>query len=167
MVAEDSRMSVAGYARGMVRADLDFRSKTRELYERTIKHHLDATVLGKMDIPIREGGGPLSGWWAGLKDTNTGKAAGPRVRRNAQQLLARTFNRAVLVGDIEVSPLKRAPEIRRPKARRRDNVLTVDQLEALAAAAARADGGRYARDPMVCERDRLIVLVRVRRASGW
>jgi integrase len=38
-------------------------------------------------------------------------------------------------------------------------VLTVDQLEALADAAARADGGRYARNPMVCERDRLIVLV--------
>jgi hypothetical protein len=83
MVAEDARMSVAGYARGMVRADLDLRSTTRELYERTIKHHLDATVLGKMDIRYVKAA-DLSGWWAALKDTNTGKAAGPGVRRNAR-----------------------------------------------------------------------------------
>jgi hypothetical protein len=72
------------------------------------------------------------------------------------KLIARIFNRAVLVGDIDVSPIKRVPETRRPRVRKRDNALTVAQLERLAEAAA---SGKKARSQQARRRDRLIVLV--------
>src|SRR5919106_633453 len=52
-------------------------------------------------------------------------------------MLAPIFNRAVLIGDVDVSPLKRVPEIKRPRVPKRDNALTVAQLERLADAASR------------------------------
>ena len=97
----------------------------------------------------------LTEWWAGLRDAKTGEPAGVGVRRNAAKLIARVFNRAVQVGDIDVSPLQRVPEIKRPRVRKRDNALTIAQLERLATAAAEGEG----RSEQVRRRDRLIVLV--------
>ncbi|HEV8683194.1 MAG TPA: site-specific integrase [Actinomycetota bacterium] len=152
--AADDAYSVAGYARRMNEADRDLRSTTRTEYEGRIRHHLDGTTLGQMDIRhvMPE---DVAEWWANLHDKKTGEPAGPGVRRNAVKMIARVFNRAVFVGDIEVSPVKRVPEIKRPRVRKKDNALTVAQLERLADAAAKGDG----RTEQTQRRDRLIVLV--------
>lgn len=151
--AVDDRLSTARYARRMLDADRDLRSTTRSLYDRYIRHYLEDTDLGHMDVREVQPA-DVSAWWAALRDTRTGGEPGPGTRRNARQLLARVFNRAVLVGDMDVSPLRRTPEIRRPRSIKRDNALSVAQLEKLAEA---AGGGN--RPERVRERDRLIILV--------
>jgi integrase len=151
--AADSAFSVAGYARRLAQ-DPDLRPTTRTEYGRRIHHYLDGTALGQMDIQHVQPA-DLAEWWAGLRDAKTGEPAGVGVRRNAAKLIARVFNRAVQVGDIDVSPLQRVPEIKRPRVRKRDNALTIAQLERLATAAAEGEG----RSEQVRRRDRLIVLV--------
>jgi integrase len=151
--AADSAFSVAGYARRLAR-DPDLRPTTRDEYDRRIHHYLDGAALGEMDIRHVEPA-DLSEWWAGLRDAKTGDPAGVGVRRNAAKLIARVFNRAVQAGDIDVSPLQRVPEIKRPRVRKRDNALTIAQLERLATAALEGEG----RSEQVRQRDRLIVLV--------
>jgi integrase len=154
IAAEDPSTSVAGYAFAMLDADRDLRPTTRALYDRTIRHHLDGTTLGAMDLR-HVTPADISAWWDGLRNVKTGEPAGTGVRRNAQQLLARVFNRAVLVGDLEVSPLKRTPEVRRPRSAKAGRALTLDQLERLADAAGAGD-----RPEQVRARDRLVVLIR-------
>jgi integrase len=151
--ARNAAFSVAGYARRMAQ-DPELRPTTRTEYEGRIHHYLDGTVLGQMDIRQVQPA-DLSEWWAGLRDAKTGEPAGVGVRRNAAKLIAGVFNRAVRVGDVGVSPLPRVPEIKRPRVRKRDNALTVGQLERLAVAAAEGEG----RSDQVRRRDRLIVLV--------
>lgn len=151
--ARDAAFSVAGYARRMAQ-DPELRPTTRTEYEGRIHHYLDGTVLGQMDIRQVQPA-DLSEWWAGLRDAKTGEPAGVGVRRNAAKLIAGVFNRAVRVGDVGVSPLPRVPEIKRPRVRKRDNALTVGQLERLAVAAAEGEG----RSEQVRRRDRLVVLV--------
>jgi integrase len=152
--AEDEAYSVAAYARAMIDADLDLRDTTRALYLRNLRLHVEGTPLGKADIRsvtpdmVRD-------WWRGL-DVGIG------ARRNAQQLVAKVFNRAVVAGDIDTSPLKRAPEVRRPSKARQTEVepLTVAQVEALAEASARPRRGQVGPvADMQRRRDRLEVLV--------
>jgi integrase len=65
------------------------------------------------------------------------------------------LNRAVVAGDIDVSPLKRLPEIKRPRTERPEiEALDVEQVEALAAAAAASQW-----DEMSSARNRLEILV--------
>jgi integrase len=152
--ARDEAWSVAGYGRQMVESNLELRPTTRAEYYTRARHHLDDTPLGQMDIRQVQPA-DVSAWWAALRDRKTGEPAGPGLRRNARKMLAAIFNRAVAVGDIDVSPLKRTPEIKRPRVPKRDNALTVAQLERLADAAAEGAG----RSMRVRRRDRLIVLV--------
>lgn len=150
MVVEPER-TLAGYIRQMIDSDRDLRDTTRALYLRNLRLHIADTDLGRKDIRAITPD-DLRSWWAKLD-------AGIGARRNVQQLVSKAFNRAVLVGDLEVNPLKRAPEVRRPSKTRNEEVepLTVAQLEALAEAA------RAPRRGVVSEmarwRDRLEVLV--------
>jgi integrase len=72
------------------------------------------------------------------------------------QLVAKALNRAVLVGDIETNPMRRAPEVKRPAAGRAEEYdpLTIDEIEALAEAAAAAQWDEYS-----AARNRLEVLI--------
>jgi integrase len=91
----------------------------------------------------------IADWWRALPDT---EAKG--VRRQAHQVLAKVLNRAVAAGDLDVSPLKRLPEIKRPRSARPEvDALTVEQVELLAAAAA----GQW--DEYSSARNRLEILV--------
>ncbi len=130
----EERYLFANYIRGMVEGNRDLKESTRELYLRNIRVHIDGTTLAETDIrdvtPEM-----LSDYWGSL-DAGTG------ARRNVQQLLSKALNRAVLTGLIEVSPLKRAPDVKRPPRGRREEVrpLTVEQVEKL------ADSAKSARD---------------------
>ena len=128
------------YLRRMVADDHDLRDSTRELYTRNTRVHIEGTALARIDVRDVSPE-DLSTFWRGL-DVGTG------ARRNVYQLLSKVFNRAIAQGLLDVSPLKRAPEVRRPSKGRASEVvpLTVAQVEALAEAA---------RSP----RDRLEVLV--------
>ncbi|MDP9331098.1 MAG: site-specific integrase [Actinomycetota bacterium] len=152
--AEDPDWSVVGYLRRMIAADRELRDTTRTLYERNIRVHLDDTELGKMDVR-HVTPDDLTRWWAQLD-------AGVGARRNVHQLISKVLKRAMLVGDIEANPLARAPEVKRPKAGRREEVepLTVDQIEALAESARRLRRGATGlAAAMGAARDRLEVLV--------
>ena len=80
--ALDEAYSVAGYARRMNEADRELRTTTRDEYERRIRHHLDGTQLGPMDIRYVTPE-DVSTWCANLRDAKTGGPAGLGVRRNA------------------------------------------------------------------------------------
>jgi integrase len=139
---------MAEYLRRIIDSDASLRAGTRALYLRGVKHRLDGTELGATPI------GAVSpeqvrSWWNSLPNT-------PGVRRNAYQLVAKAFNRAVLVGDIAASPMRRAPEVKRPRAGRQEEYdpLTVEQIEHLARAAGESHWDEYA-----AARNRLEVLV--------
>jgi hypothetical protein len=130
----EERYLFANYIRGIVDGNRELQESTRELYLRNIRVHIDGTALGDTDIrdvtPEM-----LSDYWGSL-DTGTG------ARRNVQQLLSKALNRAVLTGLVDVSPLKRAPDVKRPPRGRREEVrpLTVEQVEKL------ADSAKHPRD---------------------
>jgi integrase len=132
--ALEAKYGFANYVRAMVDANRELRDSTRELYLRNIRNHIEGTEFGDADIRVIT---PemVSSYWAGL-DIGVG------ALRNVQQLLSKAFNRALMKGLIDVSPLKRAPDVKRPSKSRRQEVipLTVDDLEKLAAAA------KYPRD---------------------
>jgi integrase len=151
--ADEDRWSVAGYARGMVEADGDLARSTRFTYLRVIQRHLGDTPLGRADVryatteQVRE-------WWTDVPEG---------ARGDVHRLLSKTFNRAVLVGDRDDNPLKRAPEVRKPRRKREVDFdpLTVEQIERLADAAARRTPGKGFQGrvgEMVRQRDRLLVL---------
>lgn len=153
--ALDREWSLQGYIARVIEADLSLRPTTRHLYLRNLRVHIEGTELGRADVraitPEQ-----LTEWWKGL-------SAGVGARRNAYQLLAKALNRAVLVGDIESSPLRRAPEVKRPgKNERQSEIepLTYEQLMALAEAARQSRRGLVGQvAEMAKERDRLEVLV--------
>jgi integrase len=152
--ADEERWSVAGYARRMVEADGDLANATRFTYLRTIQRHFEETPLGRADVryvtteQVRD-------WWTSVPEGG---------RWDAYRLLSKTINRAVLVGDRENNPLKRAPEVRKPRRRREIDFdpLSADQIEDLADAAARRTPGKGFQGrvgEMVRQRDRLLILV--------
>lgn len=127
--AVDPRYAFENYLRKIIDDDVELRPGTRELYLRNIRVHISGTPLARADIRTIS---PemLTDYWSRLN-------AGIGARRNVQQLLSKAFNRAVQVGDIDVSPLKRAPTVKRPSKTRREEVepLTVVEIEKLADAA--------------------------------
>jgi integrase len=152
--AADDRYAFTTYATQIIDADADLRDTTRALYVRNLRLHVAGTAMGQADIrsltpdDVRE-------WWSSLK-------VGVGARRNAQQLVAKVFNRAVLVGDLDVSPLKRAPEVKRPSAQRREEYepLTVAEVEGLAESATQPRRGQVGpKAEMARRRDRLEILL--------
>jgi len=145
--ATEDRWSVAGYARRMVEADASLANSTKFTYLRAIDKHFADTGLGRADVrevtteTIRD-------WWAALPEG---------ARWDSYRLLSKIVNRALTVGDREDNPLKRAPEIRKPRRGREVDFdpLTASQIEDLADAALKATKGL----PMAHERDRLLILV--------
>lgn len=140
--------SFVNYARQMIELQ-DIRPGTRALYLRVLRLHFEGTELGA--TPIRSvTPDVIQTWWRNLPDT---EAKG--VRRQAHQVLAKVLNRAVAVGDIDVSPLKRLPEITRPRTGRAEiEPLDVDEIEALAEAATGSQWDEYSG-----ARNRLEILV--------
>jgi integrase len=138
--AIDPAYSLENYLGGMVRGNRDLRETTREMYLRNLRFHIEGTSLGRADVRTIT---PemLTDYWGRL---NVGRGA----LGNIAQLLSLAFRRAVRTGLIDLNPLVRAPEVRRPAARGRRQVrpLTVDEVERIAGAAA-------------APRDRLEVLV--------
>lgn len=138
--AVDPEYEFANYIRSIIEKDRELRDSTSELYLRNIRNHIEGTPLGQCDIRVVT---PelVSDYWSSL---NIGVGA----LRNVQQLLSKAFNRAILTGLIDVNPLKRAPDVKRPSKTRREEVipLTVAELEKL------ADAAKY-------QRDRLEILV--------
>jgi integrase len=128
-VAIDAEFEFATYLRRMVERDRALRKSTKELYLRNIRVHIDGTPIAEADIRAVT---PelLEDYWASL---DIGRGA----LRNTYQLLAKAFNRAIVKGHIDISPLRRAPEVKRPSGKRREEVepLTVSDIERLADAA--------------------------------
>jgi integrase len=151
--ADEDRWSVAGYARSMVEADADLARSTRHTYLRVIQRYLEDTPLGRADVRHATTD-QTRDWWTTVPEG---------ARGDAHRLLSKTINRAVLVGDREDNPLKRAPEIRKPRRKREIDFdpLTVEQIERLADAAARRTPGKGFQGrigEMVRQRDRLLIL---------
>jgi integrase len=143
--------SVAHYVRRMIDADRELRPTTRALYLRNLRLHVEDTDLGRTDV--RDvAPDDLTTWWTSLD-------AGPGARRNVHQLVSKALNRAVVAGDRQDNPLRRAPEVRRPGKGRQVEVepLTPAQIEALADAALVARRGGVSE--MSKHRDRLEILV--------
>jgi integrase len=138
--ATEPTYALETYLGAMVRGNRDLRETTREMYLRNVRVHIEGTPLGRSDIrhitPEL-----LTDYWGRL---DIGRGALGNVAR----LLSLAFRRAVRTGLIDLNPLERAPEVRKPSARGRRQVrpLTVDEVERLAGAAA-------------TPRDRLEVLV--------
>jgi integrase len=141
--------SFVEYARRIVELDDNLRPGTKALYLRILRLHFEGTELGASPVHAITPD-VIAEWWRRLPDT---EAKG--VRRQAHQLLAKILNRAVVTGDIETSPLKRLPEVKRPRTARPEiDALTVEQVEALAGAAASGQWDEYA-----SARNRLEILV--------
>lgn len=138
--ALDPEFAFANYVREMVDKDRELRDSTRELYLRNIRNHIAVTPLGEADIR-QATPDLLSDYWASL-------SIGNGALRNVHQLISKAFTRAVATGLIDVNPLKRALDVKRPSKVRREEVvpLTVADLERL------ADSAKY-------QRDRLEILV--------
>jgi integrase len=138
---DDKEYRFETYLHTMIERNRDLRKSTRELYLRNTRVHIKGTVLGRTDIR-RMTPKVLSDFWAGLPDDSVG------ARRNVHQLLSMALNRALQSGLIDVNPLKRAPDVKRPPRSRKEEVdpLTADQVESL------ADHAKY-------KRDRLEILV--------
>lgn len=132
--ALDPEFEFATYLRRMIERDPSLRPSTKELYLRNVRVHIEGTTLAEADIRAVTSK-MVEDYWASL-DIGVG------ALRNTYQLLAKAFNRAVVKGDIDVSPLRRAPEVKRPASGRREEVepLTVDEVERL------ADGAKSPRD---------------------
>jgi integrase len=153
--ALEDEWSVVEYTRRMIDAQ-DLRSTTRNLYLRNLRLHVENTDLGRADVRFVTPE-EVTRWWTDLK-----KRAGVGARRNVQQLVSKAFNRAVLVGDREDNPMRRAPEVKRPTPGRQEEVepLTYGQVEDLAEAArARRRGQIGPVAEMSRQRERLEVLV--------
>ncbi len=153
--ALEDEWSVAEYTRRMIDAQ-DLRSTTRSLYLRNLRLHVDDTDLGRADVRYVTPD-EVTQWWTELK-----KSAGVGARRNVVQLVSKAFNRAVLVGDRDDNPLRRAPEVKRPRPGRQEEVepLTYGQVEDLAEAASAPRRGQVGPvAEMSRERERLEVLV--------
>ena len=130
------------YARRIIELDDNLRPGTKALYLRILRLHFEGTELGASPIHTITPD-VVANWWRALPDT---EAKG--VRRQAHQVLAKVLNRAVVAGDIDVSPLKRVPEIKRPRSARPEiEALTVEQVEALAEAAAESQWNPYSSAP--------------------
>lgn len=132
--AVDPEFEFATYLRRMIERDRSLRPSTKELYLRNVRVHIDGTPLAEADIRSVT---PkiVEDYWASLD-------IGAGALRNTYQLLAKAFNRAVVKGDIDASPLRRAPEVRRPSGKRREEYvpLTVAEVELL------ADSAKFRRD---------------------
>jgi integrase len=130
----DPEFEFVTYLRRMVERDRSLRPSTKELYARNIRLHIDGTDLAQADIRAITPS-MVEDWWAKLE-------IGVGALRNTYQLVAKAFNRAVVKGHIDVSPLKRAPEVKRPSGKRQEEYipLTVAELETL------ADSAKLARD---------------------
>lgn len=136
------------YAGRMVELDDSLRPGTKAVYLRNIRLHFEGTALGAMDVRAIAPD-DVETFWRSLPDT---EAKG--VRRQVYLLLAKVLNAAVRVGDIPSSPLARS-HVQRPKSERAEiEPLEVDQLEALADAAASTQWDEYA-----SARNRLEILV--------
>jgi integrase len=138
--AEDAAFAIETYLVAMIRGNRDLRDTTRAMYLRTLRVHIAGTDVGRADVRTVTPEA-LTAWWGSLD-------AGPGALRNVQQLLSMAFTRAVRTGLIDVNPLTRAPEVRKPRRSARPAVvpLTVADIERLAEAASSA-------------RDRLEILV--------
>ena len=149
--AMDDRWSVTEYARRMIEADGDLRNGTRHTYLRALRRYFEGTKLGRADVrtvtPQQ-----ITDWWAGI-----GKG-----RADARRMLSKVLHRAIAVGDRDDDPLRRAPEVKKPRRVREVDFdpLTADQIEDLADAATRATKGFAGRvGEMTRQRDRLLILV--------
>lgn len=131
--AAETEFALENYLRRMIEGNRDLRDTTRELYLRNLRVHIARTPLGEADIRSVTPE-DLTTFWA--------KVDGIGARRNVQQLLSKAFNRALVSGVIDVNPLKRAPDVKRPARGRQEEVmpLTTREVEAL------ADGAKYPRD---------------------
>lgn len=128
--AADPTYSVENYIAAVIRGNRNLRDTTRALYLRNIRVHIEGTALGRADIRTVDSA-MVERYWNGL-DIGNG------ALRNVAQLLSMAFRRALRAGIIDVNPLDRAPDIRKPPIRRRANVrpLTVEEIERLVDAAA-------------------------------
>jgi integrase len=152
--AIDPEMSLEQYLHRMIDADKDLRDTTRALYLRNLRLHIEGTQLGRTDVRDITST-TLTRWW-------TEMSAGPGARRNAHQLVSKALNDAVVAEHIEVNPLKRAPQVKRPRRERQEEVepLTVAQIETLADAALRPRKGQTGTlAEMARWRDRLEILI--------
>jgi integrase len=151
--AADAEWSVVEYARRMIDAEPDLSAGTREGYRKALRLYFEGTDFGAADVRYVRAE-EIIAWWRGL--TNG--------RQDAHRLLSRILNRAIQVGDREDNPLRRAPEVRKPR-RRQDidfDPLTVAQIERLAEAATQGSPQRGFKGrigEMVRQRDRLLIQV--------
>ncbi len=136
------------YARRMIELDDSIRPGTKAVYLRNLRLHFEGTALGASDIRTITPE-DVDAFYRSLPDT---EAKG--VRGQAYLLLAKVLNAAVRVGDIPSSPVARS-HVHRPKSNRAEiEPLEVDQVEALADAAAASQWDEY-----TSARNRLEVLV--------
>jgi integrase len=127
--ALDAQHSVERFMRAMVLGNLGIRETTRALYVRTINTWIKDTDLGKADIRYVTAQ-ELEQWWSSLPHREK-----PGATNNAVQLLRTAMRRAVKRGLRDDNPLERT-DIRKVAGRRRAvQVLTTEQVEALADAA--------------------------------
>jgi integrase len=125
---------MAQYARRLVESNTDLSDGTKEGYFSTISNHLDGTKMGGMPLDAIEPQ-DVRDLWAALSPKKVYGTDGKGARGNVYRMLAKTFNQAVKDNHIPSSPLARS-SITRPSKKRATEVdpLTVDQIEALAAA---------------------------------
>lgn len=133
--AADPTYALDNYLSALVRGNRELRETTRTMYLRNIRVHIEGTPLGRADIRTIS---PemLTDYWGGLD-------AGRGALGNIARLLSLAFRRAVRTGLIDLNPLERAPEVRKPSARGRREVrpLTVNEVESLRRAAANPRDG--------------------------
>ena len=148
--AGDEHWSVIAYATRMVKAD-DLRESTRLTYLRSLRLHFEGTELGAADVryvtPAQ-----ITQWWVGLKGS----------RADAHRMLSKVLRRAITVGDREDDPMRRTPEVKKPRRVREVDFdpMTSEQIEQLAEAATHnTKGFRGKLGEMTRERDRLMILV--------
>ncbi len=147
-VVVESADPFTAYARRMIELDDSIRPGTKAVYFRNLRLHFDGTALGASDIRTISPD-DVETFWRSLPDT---EAKG--VRRQVYLLLAKVLNAAVKVGDIPSSPLARSHVVRPTSQRSEVEPLTVDQVEALAEAAAASQWDEYS-----SARNRLEILV--------
>ncbi len=127
--AVDPAYAFENYLVTLIRGNRDLRETTREVYLRDARNHIEGTPLGRADIRAIS---PemLTSYWSGLE-------VGNGALRSIAKLLSLGFRRAVRTSLIDVNPLERAPDVRKPTARvrREERPLTVAEIERLADAA--------------------------------
>jgi integrase len=119
----DEKFRVDKYLVRMV-DDLDVRDTSRAAYRTSVRLHFVGD-FARADIRTLTGE-DITRWWRSL-------VVKPGAKRRAHQLLRMAVKRVIQTGDRPDDPFLRAPDVKRPRPKRRDvQVLTIEEIEKLA-----------------------------------